>query len=48
MEVERARYEAEKAERRYRAWSRRTDSLLAVWKRNGKTAFAICRLPKQS
>jgi len=49
LEVERARYEAEKAERRYRAVEpENRPGLLAVWKPNGRIASAIWPPPRRS
>jgi len=44
--VERARYEAERAERQYRAVEPETDSLLGASKQNGKNVYAISLLPR--
>ena len=46
LEVERARYEAERAERRYRAVE--PENRLAAWRRNGRVAFEIWLPPKRN
>jgi hypothetical protein len=48
LAVERARYDAERAERQYRAVEPETDWLRAAWKRSGRNACAISRLPKRN